>query len=380
MGTHPNGLKTFDWSRKDCDIWMFNEAPRAKDKDGKLLYPKCNAIFQLHHEAIWKNPKNRNDEGHYQWLTSGKTPTVYMQEVYPAVPKSVRYPIEKVLSLVKNVRLIPRGQETEFKFFSSSPDFALALVAHMWKVGKRYKSVEIHGIELQLESEYQYQRTGIAFWTGYLAALGVKVNHYNAIFDGPIYGYEGDLAVTSKDIEQRIIELTKELGSDKDRYAQEAKIFLDSVPGLLKKDISAQIQRDLNELNKRSEPTGILNGKIKESERYLEKAKAMEEASGASVFALGEFDGYRIGYNKQYLDVRSEAFKLNAQIDMNLKRLLGLKKGSKKRQRALDEFGNMVANLMNKNMLMLHIIGAIRENQYYIDSFKLSLKKAGGES
>ncbi len=377
MGTHPNGLKTFGWSRTDCDIWMFNEAPNVKI-NGKLMYPKTDAFFQLHHEAIWKNPKNRSDMEHYQWLTSGKTPTAYMQEKYKEIPKSVRYPIEDVLALTQNIHIVINGKEKEFKYFSSSPDFAFALVAQMWKDEKRYKRVEVHGIELEMESEYQYQRTGFGFWIGYLAALGVEVILYNSIFDSPIYGYEGDVALSSKDIEKRIAELTSELGDDKERYNQEAKVFLESLSGLLREDISAEIQRDLNELTKRSESAGILNGKIKESQRYLEKARAMEEKSGASVFSVGEFDGNRISFNKQYLEVRTEAFNLNARIDMHLKRLLNFKKGSGKRQRAIDEFGNLVAELMNKNMIMLHIVGAIRENQYYIDSVKLSFKAQGG--
>lgn len=378
MGTHLNGFRTFNRSRTDCDVWMFNEAPNFKNEKGELVYPKADAFFQLHHEAIWKNPKNRSDEAHYFWLKSGKTPTAYMQEKYKEVPKSVRYPIEDALALTKNVRMVINGKEKGVKYFSSSPDFAFALVAAMWKQGKRYERVEVHGIELATKSEYQSQRTGFGFWIGYLAALGIEVVLYNSIFDLPIYGYEGDVALSSSDIEKRVNELTKELGGDKERYQQDAKIFLDSIPGLLRKDISAQIQKDLNELNKSTDAAGILNGRIKENIKYLERAKAMEEASGTSVFSIGEFDGARIGFTQQYVQVRSEALNQNAQIDQLLKRLLILKKGSQKRKRAVDEFGNKVAEVMNKNMLMLHTIGAIRENQYYIDSFKLSFEVAGG--
>lgn len=378
MGTHPKSLKLFDWSRVDCDIWMFNEAPNFKNEKGERVYPKTDAFFQLHHEAIWKNPKNRSDDTHYLWLTSGKTPTAYMQKKYKEVPKSVRYPIEDVLALTKNIRMVVNGKEKEFKYFSSSPDFAFALVAAMWKQGKRYKRVEVHGIELETESEYQYQRTGFGFWIGYLTALGIEVILYNSVFDEPMYGYEGDVALKSSDIEKRLDELTKELGNDKERYQQEAKIFLDSIPELLRKDISAQIQKDLSELNKRSETVGIINGRIKENLKYLERAVAMEEATGASVFAMGEFDGARIAANQQYAQVRMEALNLNSQIDQLLKRLLILKKGSQKRRRAVDEFGNKVAELMNKNMLLLHLIAAIRENQYYVDSFKLTFKVFGG--
>ena len=378
MGTHPNGLKTFDWSRTDCDIWMFNEAPNAKKENGELKYPKCDTVFQLHHEAIWKNPKNRSDEEHYLWLKSGITPTVYMQKHYTDIPKSKKYPIERVLSLSENVSVVVKGKEKKFKFFSSSPDYAFALVADMWKQGKRYERVEIHGIELETESEYRYQLTGFGFWIGYLTALGVKIILYNSIFDSPMYGYEGDVALPTTKIEKRIAELTTELGDDKDRYNQEAKIFLESLSGLLKADTSVEIQKELNELNKRSEQAGILNGRIRESQRYLEKARAMEGTAGASVFSVGEFDGARFSFKKQYIEVQSEAFNLNAQINIHLKKLLNLKKGSKKRQRALTEFGNMVAQLMNKNMLLLHIVGAIEENQYYVDSLKLSIRLAGG--
>lgn len=380
MGTHPKSRERFDWNRRDCDIWLFNEAPNLKNPDGKQAYPKADAVLQLHHEAIWKSPKNRSDEEHYQWLASGKTPIIYMQKVYKEVPKSAKYPIERILSLVKNVRIVVNGKEKGFKYFSSTPDFALALVADMWKRGQKYERVEVWGIELETESEYQYQKTGFGFWTGYLAALGVNLVLYNSIFDAPMYGYEGDVAITASDFERRISDLTKELGEDKDRYNQEAKIFLDSLHGFLKQDLSAEIQKNSSELAKLGETAGILNGKIMESTRYLAKARAMEEVSGASIFSLGEFDSSRISLNKQSMQIRSEITELNLQEGPLFKRLINLKKGSQKRKRAIEEYGNLVAQLMNKNMILFHISGAIQENQYYIDSSKLSFEAAGGGS
>ena len=187
MGSHPRTLKLFDWSRTDCEIWLFNEAANAKDAKGGLKYPKCDAVFQMHHEAIWRNPKNRSDLDHYQWLSSGKTSPIYMQEAYPDVPKSVRYPIEAVLSLVENVRMVVNGEEKKFTYFTSSPDYALALAALMWKKGKRYGRVEVWGIELETESEvYFSQRTGLGFWLGYLAALGIPLVFNGAIFNEPM--------------------------------------------------------------------------------------------------------------------------------------------------------------------------------------------------
>src|SRR3989344_5347166 len=160
MGTHPKSNALFDWSRKDCEIWLFNEAPNAKNDKGELKYPKCNLFFQMHHEAIWRNPKNRSDKEHYSWLLSGKTPPVYMQEAYPDVPQALKYPIKEVLSLIFKVKMVVNGQEKQFRYFSSTPDYALALAAYICKYEKRYKQIEIYGIELETESEYIYQRLG----------------------------------------------------------------------------------------------------------------------------------------------------------------------------------------------------------------------------
>src|SRR3989344_4451326 len=374
MGSHPKSLEFFDWNRTDCDIWMFNEAPNGKNDDGKLKYPFADAVFQLHNEAIWKNPLNRSDKNHYAWLASGKTPTAYMQKHYEEIPKSVEYPLKKVVSMTKNIKINIDGKEKKFKFLSSTPEFAFALMAHMWKQGKKYEKVEVWGIELEQESEYLFQRTGFGFWVGYLAALGINLEIHSSIFDIPIYGYEGDIAIPSKEFENRISQLEKELGDYGDTYQKEAQVVLGTLSEFLYKDITAAIQKDITELNNRTEPAGILNGKITENTRYLERAIAMEEVAGSAVFSIGEIDGNRIARNKQYAQVKTEVANLNSEINVILSKLLGLKKGSPKRQQELDLLGTKFADLLNKNMLLFLLIGAMQENQYYIDSAKLSFK------
>ena len=272
--------------------------------------------------------------------------------------------------------MIAYGKESEFKCFSSTPDFALALVASIWKEGKRYKRVEIWGIELEMDTEYKYQRTGFGFWFGYLTALGIDLELHSAIFTAPMYGYESDVIMPPAIFEKRIAELTKELREGKEKYNKEAQEFLVKVKELLNKNISNEIQEELNGLTKRYEKAGILNGKIRENLKYLEEASAMEKKAGISVLSPGEFDGIRIEYKKQYVQIRAETNTLNANLGMIMKRLLNLKKGSHKRQRAIDEFGISLAELMNKNMLLLHLAGGIEENQYYLDSVKSSINKA----
>jgi len=377
MGSHSRTVSLFDWSRTDCEIWLFNEAANAKNEKGQLKYPKCDAVFQMHHEAIWRNPKNRSDKDHYIWLSSGNTPLIYMQEAYPDVPKAIRYPIEDVLLLIKNVSMVVNSKEEKFTYFTSSPDYALALAAHMCKYKKRYERIEVWGIEMEMESEvYFSQRTGFGFWLGYLTGLGVSIVYNGMIFKEPMYGYEGDIAISSKDIEKRIADLTAELSNDSKQYQEEAKVFLDGLSRLITQDLGSEIERQLNEIIKRNERAAVLNGKIKEEERYLEKAKIMENAAGVAVFAAGEFDGQKLGLSKQLFQMQLDAPNLKNLVRMQFAKLLGLEIGSENRRKALEEFGHMTAELMNKNMIIFHVIGAIQENQYYLDSSKQSLRLA----
>jgi hypothetical protein len=364
MGSHPNGSQYFDWTRKDCEIWLFNEAP----SDPK--YKRCDVSFQLHHEAIWKSPKNRSDEKHYEWLKSGKTPLIYMQDKFKDVPRSVKYPLKDVLNLTKNIKL---ASGKDFKCFTSTPDIALALVAQMWKKGKKYKKVEVWGVELETQTEYNNQRMGFGYWLGYLTALGVNLEIHNNMFTSPLYGYEGDIAISSKIISDRIDGLKLTL---KDNYQKEAKEFLALIPGLGQKDISDVIQRELNLFTARNEESMFVLGQIKESQRYLEKAMAMEKETKESVFSMGEFDGSKREYGNQYIKVRSQADTINTKLDLIMKYLLSQRIKSKNRNKAVVEFGVKVAELMNKNLLLTHIVGAIRENEHYLSTSKLSIERS----
>lgn len=376
MGTHPRGKEEFDWKRHDCDIWMFNETPNLKDEEGKLIYPRADVTFQLHHEAIWKNPKNRSDEEHYKWITTEKTTDVYMQKAYKEVPMAKKYPIDEIFSMLGNIKNNINGEERDFRYITSSPEFALALVANLWKKGKKYKKVEIWGIELETDTEYVYQRLGFGFWVGYLTALGIEMDIHSAMFEAPTYGYEGDIILTPKVIEKRIAELEKELGDKRDKYNREAEDFLSSLSNLLTQDTSTDVKAKIKDLTMLGQEAGIINGKIKENKRYLEKAVAMREISGSSIFSPGEFDSMRIYYNKQYVQVRAEALAINTHIEPQLSKVLLMKKKTQKRKRAIDELGKMLAELMNKNMLLYHVYGAIQENYYYHNSSKISIRMA----
>jgi len=164
VGSHPRTRLEFDFNRTDCDIWIFNEAL------SNGTFPRADAVFQMHVPPIWRNPANRNDAHHFEWLQEPKDGTeVYMQDQYPDVPRSVRYPLEEVT------------ERFGVRHFTSSIAYALALACF-----KGYKRMEVYGVEMETNTEYQYQRDGVTLWLGVAMGLGIKVDAHISMFDQPL--------------------------------------------------------------------------------------------------------------------------------------------------------------------------------------------------
>jgi len=132
VGSHPKRRDEFDFTRDDCDIWVFNEAVKTETNSGFAPAEKVSAVFQLHKPVIWKNPNNRNDRNHFQWLQSTNIP-VFMLEKYEEVPASVPYPLDEIREKITD------------KMLTSSIAEAMALAAFLG-----YKRVEIYGVAFGL--------------------------------------------------------------------------------------------------------------------------------------------------------------------------------------------------------------------------------------
>jgi len=119
IGSHPRTRDQFDFARTDCEIWMFNEAISGQHN---AWAKRADAIFQMHAPAIWRNPANRNDPGHAEWLKTQTAVTVWMQDSYPDVPMCKKYPLDEILSMI--------GGDPNH-FLSSSVPQAMALAAYL---------------------------------------------------------------------------------------------------------------------------------------------------------------------------------------------------------------------------------------------------------
>jgi hypothetical protein len=168
------------------DIWVFNEAGNS------AWCRRWTAVFQMHEPEIYSG-HNTKDANHWQWLQRRHDKPIYMQEIDPRVPSSVRYPIEDAIRLC-GVKMFP----TTFAYMA-----ALAIL-------DGYQEVRVFGIELSA-TEYEYQAKGYAFWLGFLMGhlgpgnVDSEILHVeNNLFDVPLYGYEGNYAFGVEYFAERI--------------------------------------------------------------------------------------------------------------------------------------------------------------------------------
>lgn len=246
VGSGPNTRSLAPFDNPDFDIWVFNEAGNHE------WCKRWTACFQMHSPNIYKG-HNTKDPQHWEWLQRTHGKPVYMQEVDPLVPDSVRYPLEDARRLC-GVNMFP----TSFAYMA-----ALAVL-------QGYDEVRVFGVELS-SSEYSYQANGYMFWFGFLVGkLGVdKVDtavRYmeNNIFDVPYYGYDGGFAFTVEYFEKRASELENENRS--------AERNLNNIKIALLKSIDdnefEKVERLSREYQGASQLHGEIAGALQEAKRY----------------------------------------------------------------------------------------------------------------
>lgn len=260
----------FDFDRTDCDIWVFNEAMHAP------WCKRADAVFQMHDPIIFRSSMNRNDPKHYEWLKSGNTPVIYMQEKYPDVPMAVEYPLEEIKARFPRV------------YFTSSASYALVLAIH-----KGYRHIQIYGIEMATSTEYWHQREGVAYWIGVADGMGIKVEFFSkSMLQSPLYGYEGTVTIPEAYYLERIETLQGPYQAYKDEY-EKAKVELHTMLDAFKKDFKT----DISEFDKKVIAVGqsggnfsVIDGSAQVENIFLTKIGKMKAESGSYFIGRQEYD------------------------------------------------------------------------------------------
>jgi hypothetical protein len=270
VGSHPDTRENAPFDDPNYEIWLFNEAPQKPE-----IYKRWDACLQIHLPEVYSSVENWVNKDHWEWLQQDHGPDkhIFMQEVDPRVPNSVRYPIEGVRSLVP------------YKYLRSSPAMALALAIY-----RGYKNISLYGSELSSNTEYTYQAINYAFWIGFAHGRFINLNMecwHQEFYQQPIYGYEGELQIEREHFEQLYKEheavwnikqnALKKLQNKLDRALMESKF---EKAGELSLDVESAA------LN-----TGEVYGKMQEAKRYSERTDHISRQEFERVSAQAQIDG-----------------------------------------------------------------------------------------
>lgn len=364
IGSHPRTRELFDFNRTDVEVWLFNEARSGKSN---LWAKRADVIFQMHIPAIWKNPKNRNDPGHFDWLQTQNECAVYMQEQYPEVPRAIKYPLAEILDMLGN---------KENHFLTSSVPQALALAAYLGV----YDRVEVYGVAMETNTEYQFQREGVSFWLGFLKGRGVDVYFADPTFNAPLYGYEGEVFIKYERFTERIAELEPDFKKAEDVYRAahtEFNAALEQFATNGQAHENKLMQAVIN-MRQASEQLGIYDGAMQENKRYQAKADEMKKTADNFVFSRQEFESGAGNNRNRANELNTELISLGTTLEHIHNNIKAAAKGSPKRKKYLDMYKTAIERYWRiNNALGLHK-GVASENFNYMAYLDQHIRAAGG--
>jgi hypothetical protein len=151
LGGAQSTLKFAPWHDASWELWSHASCRHRCEREPDLL-------FDLHPPELWRDPERKFwDKRYAKWLAQNHLP-IYMQERYPDVPGSIRYPFEQVITE------FPRGYMTNHVAYM----VALALVEGVTHIA-------LYGCHYDSDSEYGPQRGCAEYWCGVAEGRGVQV-------------------------------------------------------------------------------------------------------------------------------------------------------------------------------------------------------------
>lgn len=352
-----------DYSDPDLDIWVLNESAQ------KEWCKRADAVFQLHDPSIWKNPLNRGDKGHGEWLMSGNTPLIYMLEAYPEVPKAVKLPTEDIVkSLLSGLTVdSERGRKD---YFTSTIAFSIAMGIYLG-----YPEIHTYGVELADPDEYHEQLPCAMFWMGIAIGKGIKFVSHSNMFDAPLYPTESFVGLDKSVFTDQM----EKLAPQRDAMKVEVQRAQNECEFAIKQfeDSGSKIDElraAIKQTSLIAQRFGILDGAIQENKRYLERSKAMEGMTGTYVFSKHEFvrDQNAIGARREH--DRAELNGAAQQVE-NVINSIEPKLFNSARRKAFKDLRAAIDNFIKRVVVIAMYTGAITEDSRFIELIQAEKKK-----
>lgn len=361
VGSHPDTRSDAPWDNPAVDIWVFNEAANQS------WVKRWDAVFQLHLPTVYRNPHNRTDPKHWEWLQKKHGKPIYMQKTDALVLDSEEYPLEQIYRrfLRGFTKWTPDGLD-HLKYFTSTISFAFALALY-----QGYERVLVYGVEMASTTEYVYQRDCTAFWLGLLLGHGVKVELHSAvaIFDQPLYGFDGDLTYAPELFENRLIE-KRALMAEIETRCDQAKIILEGTDVGDNAALQKAMKERFDALSKRGEMKGVIHT----LEIYLEKCNAMINETGVAMLSRQEFEFNTAAAQGEMEKIKTNINRMDGVMDYLYRAFT-----ASREMKALKGFFEVAMQQHLFGEQLGEQAGRVNENLYWLQRADAMYKAAGGQ-
>lgn len=198
LGFAPDSLKCAPLDDQTIDIWALNELYLDRPK----IALRASAWFQLHG---YEPPKIR-DANQVKNLSMLKCPII-MWRRHPGIPNSIEYPLDEVLDqfdIYGQGMAIDQPDIRDRAYFTNTISWMIALAIKMG-----YKDIQIYGVNMAQDQEFQHQRPSCEFLLGWARGMGIKIYKppvSDLLLSPFLYGYDDSSAYMQK-LEARRIEL-----------------------------------------------------------------------------------------------------------------------------------------------------------------------------
>jgi hypothetical protein len=168
LGSHEASLRFAPWTDPTWELWG-----HASSRGFFRRQP--DRFFDLHRRECWSKSNNKGQK-YLRWLETQPVP-IYMQERFPEIPASVRYPFEQV------------SMELRRPYFTNHVAYMIALA-----LSEGVTHLGFFGVNYGVDSEYGTQRGSAEYWMGRAEAMGVTlvIPETCTLLADPkeLYGYE----------------------------------------------------------------------------------------------------------------------------------------------------------------------------------------------
>lgn len=118
---------------------------------------RMDVVFEMHNGSYW----DKGDPNVKKRLVETKVPLV-MLEKHDDIPMSVAYPMETITTLYR-------------RYHTSSISYIMALAYHSFLTTGKPNHVELYGVHMVGQAEYQDQRPCCEYWAGVMEGAGMTM-------------------------------------------------------------------------------------------------------------------------------------------------------------------------------------------------------------